>query len=101
MHDGKHQARQRPLAVEVDGASAALPVIAAFFGAGQAQLLAQRVEHRRARIGRDSIFLAVHSQQVRCRIGIGSGYFHKLNIHCGGVFRSNRMIVKRSKLGRE
>lgn len=40
VHHSERQARVDPLAVDVDGAGAALAVIAAFLGAGQVKIFA-------------------------------------------------------------
>ena len=50
VHDGERQARVDAPAVDQHGAGAALPVVAALLGAGQVQMLAQRVEQRRPRV---------------------------------------------------
>ena len=50
VHDGERQARVDAPAVDQHRAGAALPVVAALLGAGQVQVLAQRVEQRRARV---------------------------------------------------
>jgi hypothetical protein len=42
---GQQQAAVDPPTVHQDGASPALTVVAAFFGSGQPEMLAQRVEH--------------------------------------------------------
>ena len=42
------QAGQHPLAVDMDGAGAALALVAAFLGAGQRKPVAQRIEQRHA-----------------------------------------------------
>ena len=46
VHDGERQARVDAPAVDQHRAGAALPVVAALLGAGQVQVLAQRVEQR-------------------------------------------------------
>ncbi len=51
--------------VHQHGASAALPMVAAFPGAGQQQPFAQGVEQRDACIGDERVALAVHGQQHR------------------------------------
>jgi hypothetical protein len=48
MHDGERQAGIDAPAVDDDRAGAALAVVAALLGAGQVQVLAQRVEQRGA-----------------------------------------------------
>ena len=50
VHDGEGEAAVDPPAVDQHGAGAALSMIAAFLGAGQVQVLAQRVEQRGAGI---------------------------------------------------
>ena len=60
VHEGgEREARLHALAVHEDGAGAALPEAAAFFRACQVQVLAQRVEQRRARIEREAVLAAV------------------------------------------
>ena len=49
----KRQAGQHAPSVDQHGAGAALAVVAAFLGAGQAEMLAQRVEQRGADIERE------------------------------------------------
>ena len=62
MH-GERQAGIDPPAVDEDRAGAALAVVAALLGAGQAQVLAQRVEQRRARIDLQAVLLAIDRQR--------------------------------------
>ncbi len=50
LGDGEQQARVRALAVDEDGARAALPVVATLLGSGEPEVLAQHVEEGRARI---------------------------------------------------
>ena len=50
VHRGEAEARVDAAAVDVDGAGAALAVVAAFLRAGEVQMLAQAVEQRGARI---------------------------------------------------
>ena len=50
VHHREREAAVHAPAVHMDGAGAALPVIAAFLGAGQMDPLAQRVEQRGARV---------------------------------------------------
>ena len=47
---GERQAGQHALAVDMHGAGAALALVAAFLGAGQAETVAQGVEQRDARL---------------------------------------------------
>src|SRR6185369_16089922 len=44
VHDGERETRKDAAAVDVNGAGAALPVIAAFFRSEELELLAERVE---------------------------------------------------------
>ena len=50
VHDGERQAGIDPAAVDDHGAGAALALIAALLGAGEMEVLAQRVQQRGARI---------------------------------------------------
>jgi hypothetical protein len=50
VHHGQRQAGVDALAVEQHRAGAALAMVAALLGAGQVQVLAQRVEQRGARV---------------------------------------------------
>src|SRR5437016_856888 len=60
---GERQAGLHALAVHADRAGAALPEAAALLRARQMQMLAQRIEQRRARIELQSVLAAVHAQQ--------------------------------------
>ena len=60
--DRQRQAGEDAPAVDEDGAGAALAVVAALLGAGQAEMLAQRVEQRRADVERQAVLLAVDPQ---------------------------------------
>src|ERR1041384_3194056 len=62
MHDGERQARKHAAAVDVDGAGAALPVIAALFGAGKLQVFAKRVEQCHARLETNPVFATIDVQ---------------------------------------
>ena len=59
----RRQAAVDQLAVEEHRARAALPLAAAFLGAGQVQLLAQHVEQPRHRVGLDADGLAVDGER--------------------------------------
>ena len=59
VHERKTQTRVDALAVHVDRAGAALPVIAPLLRAGQVHRLAQRVEKRGARVDPDAVRRAV------------------------------------------
>ena len=60
---GQRQAGQHAPAVDQHGAGAALAVVAALLGAGQAEVLAQRVEQRGADIERNAMLAAVDPQR--------------------------------------
>jgi len=62
VRDGEGQAAIDAPAVEQDGAGAALPVVAALLGAGEAEPLAQRIQQRRARIDNQRVCCPVHLQ---------------------------------------
>jgi hypothetical protein len=74
VHDRQGQAGVDPLAVDDDGAGAALAAVAAFFGAGQVQHFAQRVQQGHAGLDRQLVLGAVDVQ----RDGLGR------YIRCGG-----------------
>ena len=59
MHHGQSQAGVDALAVEQDGAGAALAVVAALLGARQLQVFAQGVEQGGARVEFQAVALAV------------------------------------------
>ena len=65
MHDRERQARIDAPAVDDHRAGAALAVIAALLGAGEMQVLAQRVEQGGARVERELAGLAVHLERIR------------------------------------
>ena len=48
VHDRESEARIHAPSIDVNGASAALPVVAAFFGAEKAEVLAQGIQQRDA-----------------------------------------------------
>ena len=50
VHHGEREARVDPPAVDEHGARAALAVVAALLGAGQVEVLAQRIEQRGAQV---------------------------------------------------
>ena len=60
--DGEREAAIDAPPVEQDGAGSALPVVAAFLGAGESEPLAQRIQQRRAGIDRQLVCRSVHSQ---------------------------------------
>jgi hypothetical protein len=60
--DGERQARQDALAANVDGTCAALAMIATFFGPGQVQMFAQRIQQAGAGIKRQPLPLTVDEQ---------------------------------------
>jgi hypothetical protein len=53
LRDGQGQAGDGSASVDQDRARAALPVIAAFLRAGQAEALTEQVKQRRARVDND------------------------------------------------
>ncbi len=63
VHDGEGQARVDAPAVDQHGTGAALPVVAALLGAGQVQVLAQRVEQRGADIQLEVAGMAVDDER--------------------------------------
>ena len=63
---GQHQAARDRLAVEVDGAGAAVAGAAAFLGSGQAQVLAQRIEQRHVGLDEHLDGLAVDGAAQDC-----------------------------------
>ena len=65
MHTGERQAGIDAAAVDHDGAGAALAVVAALFGAGEVQVIAQRIQQRRAGVGVKTMVFAVNGQ---CRL---------------------------------
>src|SRR4051812_23700989 len=88
--DAEHQARAHDLAVGDDRAGAAIARAAAFLAAGQAELVAQHVEHGLLRLAeildrlsvdcRGYVMLA-HSDSSRNRIGARSGALEGLGRH--------------------
>jgi hypothetical protein len=50
------------VAVDEHGARAALPVIAAFLGAGQAELFAEQIKQRQAGVDDEAVVLAVDAE---------------------------------------
>ena len=72
VHDGEGEAGVNAPAVDQDGAGAALAVVAALLGAGQAQVLAQGVEQRDARLQLQLVLLAVDLQRDGT-VAVGSG----------------------------
>ena len=65
MHDGKCKARIDPDTVDVDGAGAALTVIASLLGSRQSQTFAQRVQERHSRFNFQLVLAPVHLQPDR------------------------------------
>ncbi len=60
---GEHQAGAYGLAVEQDGAGAADAVLAADMGAGQRQIVTQKIAEQQARFDKTLIFDAVHRER--------------------------------------
>src|SRR5262245_33057948 len=56
---GEGQASEHAPAIDMQGASATLTLIAAFLGAGEAHMLTQGVEQRHARLERKPVVLAI------------------------------------------
>ena len=67
VHQGEGQARIHAAAVHVHRACAALAVVAALFGAGECDGLAEAVEQRRPRVDAELVVLAVDAQRDRDR----------------------------------
>src|SRR5215471_1979757 len=65
MHDGKGQARIDSDPVNVDGAGAALTVVASLLGTRQVQTFAQRVQQRHSRFYFKLILAAIDLQPDR------------------------------------
>jgi len=59
VHDGKGEARIHTLPIDMHGASAALPMVTALFGAGHIQILAKAIEQSRARIEIQRVRLSI------------------------------------------
>jgi hypothetical protein len=55
----KGEAGENTLAIDMDGAGAALALVASLLRAGEAQMLAQRIEERDARLDFDFMSLAI------------------------------------------
>src|SRR5438093_5945599 len=62
LHRGQRQASLDAPAVAQDGAGAALPQLAALLGAGEVQVVAERVEQRRPRVERQRTLRAVDAE---------------------------------------
>jgi hypothetical protein len=71
LHDRERQAGVDPAAIGQDGAGAALPEITPLLGAGQPEMLAQRVEQSRARIQFQAVLGAVDPERDVERLGRG------------------------------
>ncbi len=67
--DREREAAIRPPALQEHSASAALAVVTALLGAGQAELLAQDVQQRGARVDRYAALLAVDAQRDLRELG--------------------------------
>ena len=63
VHDRQREARRDPPPVDDHGARAALALIAPLLGAGEVQVLAQRVEQRRPRVELELAGYAVHRER--------------------------------------
>ncbi len=81
--DGEGQAAIDAPAVEQDGAGAALPVVAALLGAGEAQPLAQRIQQCCAGIDNKRMCCPVHPQRdlkvYRKRVSSGRVRYNRLS----------------------
>ena len=85
VHDGERQAGIDPPPVDDHRAGAALAVVAALLGAGQVQMLAQRVEQRGARVELELVRLPFTVKDTfasdgslgigRGSLGVGSGRY--------------------------
>ncbi len=82
--DGQRQAGIHPHAVHQHGAGAALAVVAALLGAGQAEMVAQRIEQGRARIELEFLCLLIHREATRALSG-GAGRLSGAAASCCGV----------------
>jgi hypothetical protein len=63
MHHGEGEARVHAASIDVDGACAALAVVAAFLGAGKVEVLAKTVEKRGAWIDLKVVVLSIHVER--------------------------------------
>ena len=61
MHHRKRKTRIYPAPVDMDGAGAALPVVAPFFTPGQSDVLAEAIEQGGTRIQPELMFSAIDS----------------------------------------
>ena len=84
VHDRQRQAGIDALAVDQHGAGAALALVAPFLGAGQMQMLAQRVEQGRPRVEVEFADGAVDRE----------GY-----LHIGGDSGCGGLGIRRRRLG--
>ena len=70
VHDGERQAGIDTPSVDENGASAALALIAAFFRAGQVQMLAQQIKKRRAGIKQSEYGLPLTVRPTETESGV-------------------------------
>ena len=86
VRDRERQAAVRAAAVEQHGAGAALAVVAALLGAGEAEVLAQRVEQRGAGVELERARLAVDGERDRGALGFhGAATRRPGSAACGGI----------------
>lgn len=91
---GKGQAGQNPLAVHVNGASAALALIATLFAAGKRQMLSEGIEKGCPHIEIERAVLPVDPERHGERIaGIGAGFLRS------GILRSCAADKRRRHCG--
>ena len=111
VHDGERETRVDPASVDQHGARAALTVVAALLGAGQMQVLSQRVEQRRAQIELELDGLTVDRERdlpswsarvagVRARVSRGrASLANALGFRHAGRGRNSR--ASRGRMGDE
>jgi hypothetical protein len=97
LHDRKGQAGVDPTAVDQHGAGAALPEVAPLLGAGQPEMLAQRVEQGGARVQLQAVLGAVDPERDLEAIGRGVGTDQTGNPRrqSGDLRRLNRVALVR------
>src|SRR5512137_2023094 len=91
----RHQAGERQIAVEEDGAGAALAELAPVLGTGQSQVLAEHLEERLVRVDEDLAPLVVHGEYeaelaARSDLRDGEGGFQEVKQYQISVDRGNR-----------
>jgi hypothetical protein len=114
VHRGKRQAGVEPTPVDHQRACAALPVIAAFFRAGEMKVLAERVEKGRTRINYQRARFAIHNEADRGKkasrlrrrnVGQSAGFSRAIagaaraaRVVAPTIIRSRRLTLKDSEL---